>query len=246
MQRVSMVLVAVATVSACVPSAMQSSLAENKGEKEKDNYTVLEAKGPDARTLDEAIKAAQATIVTPGPSQKIELGSPDHILFVDGLEHGYVNGYASRYSDHYLSYYKVFSLKVVPHLDYLLTVTSLCDCDGKTKSVVLPVGYLVDSEGKPVPKVLAYLQAEDKGRLVGTWGFKMEKAGTYYFILTADNADPGRKSGTVEAYVRSSSGVAPTMLPNGKMSGFGGGGFWKTVDVRATSSGSLSIQLSRR
>lgn len=111
------------------------------------------------------------------------------------------------------SYFKVVSLSVDSPRTVRIQVTSMCDCFGFNKYLVVPLIEMFDSNGQDVALPSPDVESEQADmsnplRLVATWMFPVPAAGTYRILVAADNARAGSTVATA-----SGSNVSLGLLP---------------------------------
>jgi hypothetical protein len=139
-------------------------------------------------------------------SIRIERGLPTRL----NLTHSYrvVRIGATR------SYFKVVSLFVDSPRTVRFQVTSMCDCVGLNKYIVVPLIEVFDRNGQAVsipPPDVESEQADMSNplRLVATWMFPIQVAGTYRILVAANNARAGSQVATASG---SGLGLLPALV----------------------------------
>ena len=112
------------------------------------------------------------------------------------------------------SYFKVVSLFVDSPRTVRFQVTSRCSCVGFNKYIVVPLIEVIDSKGQVVSLPSPVVESEQADmsnplRLVATWMFPIQAAGTYRILVAADSA---RAGSTVATASGSGLGLLPALV----------------------------------
>ena len=97
--------------------------------------------------------------------------------------------------------YKLFSFIAPVDSLYTLKVMSLCSCFGFTKNLLYPVAYLMDMHGSVINDAPSSIELKEAAwglpaRIHGIWKGEAQAGEEYFFLVTADNRDPGRVVGS--------------------------------------------------
>jgi hypothetical protein len=132
-----------------------------------------------------AAARAKAVALKPGELRRLELAGSDEVVKIDNQR----------------SFFKVLSVPLEVGPLARIQVASRCDCVGFRKFLFVPLVFVFDGEGQPVPLELPEFEPKDADmsnplRLVATWTFPVGSAGTYRVLVAADNRFAGRSVAT--------------------------------------------------
>ena len=106
----------------------------------------------------------------------------------------------------YKSNYKLFSFSLSEGDHFQVSITSICDCFGFNKMILVPNAYVIDSSGNTIDTSLV-----NGGATLSTVGYILDGVATkndnYYLVYAANNSKPGSSVAVEQAKM---SGYVPT------------------------------------
>lgn len=124
----------------------------------------------------EALRYAVPITLLPGQDIKTEISLKDPVIQFDNIQ----------------SNYKIFTFHVERKSYCQIDLRSLADPFGFNKYILYPVAYLFDMSGNVISPKSIRIEQSDPGWILPAnmhlvWEGMLQKQGTYYFLVTADN-----------------------------------------------------------